>query len=210
MLKYLENSYPDLCELISLEKGDILVLNDYSSQLYFVMKGYVQLGKLNTYYKIVTIVFLKIRGCFIPSNNHKYQMKALTRSNILVIKRKSLHCILKKKPTFFYFLIYGIYIYNATLEEFSLIYIPKTTWKRVILLLLFLAKNVGKKFTEGIRLTIKLSQADIAQITGSTRASISKVLKSLQKAKCILIFDGKIVIKDLVYLAQLSNRKNIN
>nr|YP_010336681.1 global nitrogen transcriptional regulator [Rhodospora sordida]UNJ15087.1 global nitrogen transcriptional regulator [Rhodospora sordida] len=208
MLKRLQKLYPNLCELVVLEKGDVLILNNSSSNLYFVMYGIIQVGKVNVPQRVITLVLLTTKQCFITStvSSREYQIKSLNRSSILIIKTKDIVYLLKKIPIFFPLIIYGLYSYTLLVEDFASIFIPRTTTKRTIALLLFLTKHFSVNNANKVEVSINLSQANIAQLIGSTRVSVNKVFQFLQKVKCLEIFAGKIIIKNPVFLAFLSGK----
>ncbi|HOA81688.1 MAG TPA: Crp/Fnr family transcriptional regulator [Defluviitaleaceae bacterium] len=63
--------------------------------------------------------------------------------------------------------------------------------------ILNLAKDHGVKTTRGIELNLDITRQDIANIVGTTRETVSRVLSELKKAEDIDIKGKKIIIKDI-------------
>lgn len=116
--------------------------------------------------------------------------------------RDSITAIIEKKD--FYSLIYGqrkvlenlLHILSSRLRE---------SWKRIQLLnfndagqrikmlFLMLAETYGKETPHGMILSIKLIHQDIADMTGLTRETVTRVLDKLQKAGEITILENKFI-----------------
>lgn len=69
--------------------------------------------------------------------------------------------------------------------------------------LLTLVKDYGRETDVGIRLNIKLSQEDLANMLGVTRESVNKGIRSLQKDGTIIYDEGYIIILDISFLESL-------
>nr|YP_010335895.1 global nitrogen transcriptional regulator [Chroothece richteriana]UNJ14301.1 global nitrogen transcriptional regulator [Chroothece richteriana] len=209
MLQNLPELYPDICKIVCLNKGDIILSNRSSTNIYFILEGIIQLGKNCLNDKIRTITLLQHKECFIYSQEYptSYQLKSLTTTSILIIKVHKLKYINQYNPILFPLITYGIYKYNLGKEKFAAIFIPKTITKRIIVLLFFLAQNFGVEVADGIELSLLFSQSHIAQIIGTTRSSVNKVFQLLRRSQCLEISFNKIRIKNPVYLAQLNKKK---
>lgn len=74
----------------------------------------------------------------------------------------------------------------------------KNIGNRLIKLLLILSREFGSYIEEGILINITLSHNDIANIIGTTRVTITRLLKDLIKSKLISIHShqNKIVINN--------------
>ncbi len=70
--------------------------------------------------------------------------------------------------------------------------------------LLRLGRSAGAPKDRVLRIDLKLSQRDLANIVGATRESINKHLKLLQKSGVIGLDHGAIVIKDVAALERLA------
>nr|YP_010336485.1 global nitrogen transcriptional regulator [Goniotrichopsis reniformis]UNJ14891.1 global nitrogen transcriptional regulator [Goniotrichopsis reniformis] len=183
-----------------LRKGDVLTLDKDYKNLYIIIGGVLHLGKLSLNNQIITMAILKFKQCFIISNSSQYQLKSVTTSSLLIIKLNDLSDLISQIPELFSLITHGLLEYCKVMETFSYIYRRKTTYKRILLLLLFLIKYFGVNTSNGIKISLKFSQADIAQILGTTRTSVNRVFQILQKMKYLEIYANIIIIKEPLYL----------
>jgi CRP-like cAMP-binding protein len=75
---------------------------------------------------------------------------------------------------------------RSALDRLELV--NKSAYQRIIALLLQLSNEYGKQATEGYLLNIKLTHQNLADMSGLTRETVTRVLNRLEK-------DGKICIK---------------
>lgn len=202
MINYLIKLHLDHLEFLFLDKGDTVLFSSVNSpMLYIVAQGTIQVGKFNIK-NIVTQGFLQPNNCFIvkSQSDDLYQGQAIEKSFLLALQLTSLGKITQTHPTFFQFVIYGVYQYWLQREEFASIFFPKTVKRRTIALILFLSKHFGQYSSHGIEIKIFISQAIIAQIVGSSRVSVTRIFKVLQENQSIQINAGKIIIKNPISL----------
>lgn len=76
---------------------------------------------------------------------------------------------------------------------------------RLVHLLLDLAEQYGEVVSEGVHLSIRLSQQDLASIIGATRESVTTLLGQLQLEGLLKVARQRIVIRDLRRLADLTD-----
>jgi CRP/FNR family cyclic AMP-dependent transcriptional regulator len=65
--------------------------------------------------------------------------------------------------------------------------------QRTKMLLLMLSDEYGKKSAEGITLNIKLTHQDVAEMTGMTRETVTRILDKLQKIGEITVLKNKFI-----------------
>lgn len=65
--------------------------------------------------------------------------------------------------------------------------------QRTKMLLLMLSDEYGKKSAEGITLNIKLTHQDVAEMTGMTRETVTRILDKLQKTGEITVLKDKFI-----------------
>jgi CRP/FNR family transcriptional regulator len=65
--------------------------------------------------------------------------------------------------------------------------------QRIKMLFLMLSETYGKETPKGVLLSIKLIHQDIADMTGLTRETVTRVLDKLQKAGEIKVLDNKFI-----------------
>ncbi len=73
--------------------------------------------------------------------------------------------------------------------------------ERVVCLLLELAEKYGQATTDGVRLSIRLSHQELANIIGTTRESVTMLLGELQSEGMITIERRRIIVRNLRRLA---------
>jgi CRP/FNR family transcriptional regulator len=67
-----------------------------------------------------------------------------------------------------------------------------------------LARDYGAKTTEGVELSLTFTQQELANLIGTSRETMSKILNSLEKNRVLTANRGKIIILDLDKLRQHS------
>lgn len=73
---------------------------------------------------------------------------------------------------------------------------------RLASLLLDLVEQYGRTTADGIAVEIKLSHQDLASLIGATRESVTVLLGEMQRERLLLVQRQRIVVRDLVRLAQ--------
>jgi len=67
---------------------------------------------------------------------------------------------------------------------------------RIAQILLDLAERYGKKTDEGVQINMKLSHKEIAEMAGTAREVISRVISRFRRIGCVTFFDNKFTITD--------------
>lgn len=76
------------------------------------------------------------------------------------------------------------------------------TYGRTVQALLKLAEDYGKKTSGGIELDLGISRQELANIVGTTRETVIRVLAALKKERCIDIDKNSITILDIEKIKQ--------
>lgn len=76
------------------------------------------------------------------------------------------------------------------------------TFGRTAQALVKLAEDYGKKTTEGIELDLNISRQELANIVGTTRETVIRVLAAFKKEKSIELDKSSIIIKNLEKVKQ--------
>ena len=74
---------------------------------------------------------------------------------------------------------------------------------RVLARILMSARSFGAETEGGVRLTLRLSQAELAMMVGASRQHVNKVLKRIEADGLIAIEYGNILVRDPVGLERL-------
>jgi CRP-like cAMP-binding protein len=67
---------------------------------------------------------------------------------------------------------------------------------RIAQILLDLGERYGKKTDEGIRIDMSLSHKELAEMAGTAREVISRVISRFRRIGCVSFFDNKLIITD--------------
>ena len=67
---------------------------------------------------------------------------------------------------------------------------------RIAQILLDLGERYGKKTDEGIKIEMPLSHKELAEMAGTAREVISRVISRFTRMGCVSIFDNKLTILD--------------
>lgn len=91
---------------------------------------------------------------------------------------------------------------SGLLEDASLLDLPARLAKR----LLSLARGIGEKQGDGIRIGVKLSQTDLGNMLGVTREAVNKQLREWKKDGLVDMQDGQMLILNPKSLSALVGR----
>nr|ARO91123.1 global nitrogen transcriptional regulator [Flintiella sanguinaria] len=177
------------CEHIFLNKGDKIIMDSYLIvDYYFILDGIVQVKKIYNKKISTTLVFLGKNDSFGFKRQNKfyYVAKALNPTNLLV--RNFSFSELKNK---------------LKIENIVEIFAHREISKRVIVFILILCKQFGRNISSGILIDLELSHADIASIIGSTRSTITRILKKLKEKNLINSYSKRIIVFNPIFLSYL-------
>jgi CRP-like cAMP-binding protein len=91
---------------------------------------------------------------------------------------------------------------SLALEEISLFDLPA----RLALRLVKLAEDYGTTTAHGVRITLKLSQRDLATLVASSRESVNKQLRIWRESGLVDTVDGHLVLQKIEALRTLFNK----
>lgn len=86
---------------------------------------------------------------------------------------------------YWHYLSTEIIINHMDKEELLYIFRQKTLYEKTIKLLIFLARKIGIEYKKGKLLSISFTHQELADFTGSTRVSITKIINQLEQDKLI-------------------------
>jgi CRP-like cAMP-binding protein len=131
---------------------------------------------------------------------------AIGDTDLLHIRRADLQSLLQKNSElcfkFMSVLCERVRWTSGLLEDASLLDLPARLAKR----LLNLAKGVGEKEGEAVRINVKLSQTDLGNMLGVTREAVNKQLREWKKDGLVDMQDGHVLIQDPKTLAKIVGR----
>lgn len=196
--------FEKLAKVVSVRKRDFIYWQDHPSDaVYIIKEGRVKLTKLSSYGRELTLMilhesdFLGIESVLIGSPRNT-NVEALQDCILLKIIRKDFLDFLNRNPKLY---IKFSYILSRRLKEFenkieSLVF--KDVSSRLCELLLNLAQENSKGNGNGSfkEIEVLLTQHEIANLIGSTRETVSTLLKGFREHDIVEVNHKKIKILD--------------
>lgn len=183
----------------NLDEHKILVILDgFMQKIKTFTNGETITLKLLYSTDVFTNTYIEIRSPCLKTNYY-YKFKALTDTIIIVLNRKELDKKTKKHYSKS-FLLHEIYHYEN--NDILKILAHQNIAKRIIQLLLILTQHFGKVRKDKIYIPFNLSQNNIANIVGSQRVTVNRIMNKFKPN--ILYYDDKqIIIFNIIQLIQL-------
>lgn len=187
----LSNTY-----IYKMKPNDSLILHKESYNIYSVIEGVLIIHKCFSNEEIFTTSIIGTNGIIAPNfpassiNNYFYIIEALSVSYIINNNRRRIQHN-------------NSYIYNkSNIVYYSMeeILIHKTVKNRLIHLLLKLSEMCGVEYGNKVSLKVQLSYQTLSSITGTSKSTIRKLVKSLIQKKIIEYHRQHIVINNLILL----------
>lgn len=195
-LNYSLNSASSDAYVYKMKPNDSLILHKESYNIYSVIEGVLIIHKCFSNEEMFATSIIGANGIIAPSfpasstNNYFYIIEALSISYIINNTRKYMDNI--------------NHIYNqSNIVYYSMeeILIHKTVKNRLIHVLLKLSEICGVECGNKISLEVQLSYQTLSCITGTSKSTIRKLVKSLIQKKLIDYNKQYIVINNLTLLS---------
>jgi len=188
----------------------IFTENTTGNTLYILVKGRVKIfGQIEKRKKIFT--YLEPNDFFgelalLGERIRSASAQAVLDSELLTIEKNDFVKLLKKYPNIVLNLLSVLCkrLYHADKEIELLSF--HDVFGRIVRVLLILNKKYGKKVPEGRKIDLLLDHTEIAELAGTVREMVTRVLKNLKKLGCIDIINRQILILDENKLKELSKR----
>lgn len=178
---------------------------DPSDKLYYVVKGRVKLFKsaydgkdLVLHYFTPNDLFGEI-GCF-GYEEYSFTANSVTDCTIGVIPEKEVEALLAGNPglSFEFMKWIGLMNQYTQIKMRDLLFYGKNG--ALASTLIRMAHGYGRKEEDGIHYTIDLTNSDLAQLIGSTRETVNRMLQAWKNDGAIGYYHGSIVIRNLDYI----------
>lgn len=183
-------------------KSAILVReNDPGDALFIVLRGNVAVTRTTSEGKENILSILKEGDFFgemavLDSSPRSATIKALQETEVAILSRDDFLDLLRSNPHMSLLLVLGLSARlratNEAIQAAAFQDIPT----RLAALLLYLSKNFGEDTPGGVRLTLRLTNQEMASMIGTTRESVNRTLNRFWDDKLIDMHDSHIVIKD--------------
>lgn len=184
-------------------KGSVIFVEGQETDgLYMVVCGVVKVFKLYKDGREKTLAILR-NGDIIGevtisgSSVRSATVASIEQTSILVIAKEDFQDLLKKIPELairvIEILSYRLRQTNRQVEELAFL----NARSRVICNLINLAKECGQVDKTGIKITFRLTHAELANLVGVTRETVTKVISELQHNDLIKINNKQVCVLDL-------------
>lgn len=206
ILNYLDSSI-SVNYVYKMKPNDYLILYHGDNKVYSVIEGTLIIYKCFSNNEMFTTNIVGVGGiispCFYssPTNNYFYMIEAISISYIIGLSYKKNNeknlCYAYHRPS---------YISPYSYYNIGEILIHKTVKHRLIHLLLVLSQMCGVKHGHKVYLKVILSYQTLSCITGTSKNTISKLIKYLTIIELIEYREKRIIIHDLIILSRYHYR----
>jgi len=150
---------------------------------------------------------IDVQAELLPGNHHTCSARAMEQCEALVWESGRLQILLARYPQIRENIRRILADRLRELEERFRQLARESVPTRVALTLLRLVKQIGKPTHEGVQ--VLLSCEELAQMTGTTRCTVSRVLSKWADKKCITLHREGIVIVDPERLKSVSKEERV-
>lgn len=198
----------------SYKKGEMLIRADDDPQgIFYLSKGYVRQYTISKTGFELTLHILKPISYFpmvwaINGTPNVYYFEALTPVEVGRAPRDQVVNFIKDKPPVIFELMSELLEdYAETLTRVEHL-VFSDAYRRVISILLYIAKHFGEKTDKGIIVYHRFTQQDIATLVGVARETASNEMSKLEKKGLIKYVDHSMLFEDVKKLsAELSSSR---
>ncbi len=201
-------STPDLlraaqmCQIVRFRRAEnIFIESSPGACLYVVMSGRVKIYGSSTQGRSKTFAFLEPGDFFgemslIDEEVRSASASALDDTVLIMLKGEDYRKLILSRPSIGLAVLKTLSIRlrraNKEIEALSF----NNVLGRIAQILLDLADRYGKKTDEGIRIDMPLSHKELAEMAGTAREVISRVISRFKRMGCVSLFDNKLTIVD--------------
>ena len=191
------------------KKGEMLIRADDDPQgIFCLTKGYVRQYTISPAGNELSLHILQPISYFpmvwaINGTPNVYFFEALTAVEVGRAPRQQVISFIKDKPALLFALMSELLEdYAETLTRVEHL-VFSDAYRRVISILIYIAKHFGQAHKKGIIVNHRFTQADIATLVGVARETASIELLKLEKTGLIKYIDHSILFEDLDKLSAL-------
>lgn len=183
----------------------IFVRADDGDRLFAILKGRVKISVFSDEGREVVLAVMRAGDFFgeiaaLDGSARTADASAIEDCEILSIARKDLFPVLERNPEIYMKIIRvlceRLRQTNETIEDSIFLTIPA----RVAKTIMKLAASYGETHGDSIRLNVKISQQELANIIGTSREVVNRHLRQLQQQEVIRVEKGHIIIDQKDYL----------
>lgn len=190
------------------KKGEVLILQDTEVEgLYILISGRLRITRISEDGKVKVLALLLPRDVIgemslLDNQLASATVEAVEDSRLLFIRREDFQSILLKHPSIILeiarILSRRLREADKEIEELSF-YSVKT---RLIETLINLAKKYGEKTPLGLKISMRITHQELADIVGSSRETVTRIINALERSKLIKDDNGYIILEDILGLKE--------
>nr|YP_009398136.1 global nitrogen transcriptional regulator [Gredgaria maugeana]ARW67322.1 global nitrogen transcriptional regulator [Gredgaria maugeana] len=187
--------------IYKLKQEDCIILNNIKNKnnsILIILSGCIFITKVFPNKEILPIAILHINDIFIEKNKELkiyYKLVALETTYILTFNTS----ILNKNKISTLLEISIINAYKKTIEKYEAInniMCQKSIKNRILQLILNISLQFGKVRNQQILIPFQLSNKNIAILTGTSKNTVNKIMRTIYSKSIIKDLDKKIIILD--------------
>jgi CRP/FNR family cyclic AMP-dependent transcriptional regulator len=190
------------------DRGSFVFMEgDNGDQFYIIISGLVEISRFENGRKFVLSTlqegdFFGEMALFEEGEVRSANAEVLEKTSLLSINRHDLLNFLESYPSVSYQLITTLIKRlrntNEQIHDITFLDVRSRIYKKI----LSLGKEHGVILNEEVRINMRLTHQQIADMVGCTREMMTKVLKELQEESVIDIVKKKIIIKNKLLLLE--------
>jgi CRP-like cAMP-binding protein len=190
------------CQLSRYQRAErIFTESQPGACLYVVMSGRVKIFGSSSQGRAKTFAYLEPGDFFgemslIDEEVRSASASALDDSVLIMLKSEDYRKLMLSRPAIAIAVLKTLSARlrraNREIEALSF----NNVLGRIAQILLDLGERYGKKSDDGIRIDMTLSHKELAEMAGTAREVISRVMSRFRRIGCINFFDNKITITD--------------
>lgn len=191
-----------MCQLVQFRRAEkIFEEREAGGCLYVVMGGRIKIFGTSTQGRFKTFAYLEPADFFgemslIDEEVRSASASALEDSLLIMLKRDDFRKLILSRPTISLAILKTLTSRlrraNHEIEALSF----NNVLGRIAQILLDLADRYGKKVGEGIQIAMPLSHKELAEMAGTAREVISRVISRFKRIGCISFTENRIIILD--------------
>ncbi len=186
----------------------IYIQGDAGTEMYRIERGSVRLSVLRRDGREVVLLFFQPGDCFggsslVDGGPRPQTAQAITDVELSVLGKTAFQALRRTCPGFDDALLR---LLSAQLRAATAQYADSSLDSlraRVLARILVSARSFGAAAEGGVRLTLRLSQAELAMMVGASRQHVNKALKAIEADGLIAIEYGNILVRDVAGIERL-------
>ena len=193
-----------------IEKGDILFhQGDPATKTYFLHSGQLKLTKLHEDGKEAIIRYigpgeLTAAAAVLRENEYPVTAEALCASDTVAWDKNMISGLMQKHPQIAINILCLVLERLEEMQQRFLEISAEEAERRIARALLRMIRNSGTKTDAGIRIDLPLTREDIADFTGTTHFTVSRILSAWARSGWISTAQRQITIIDAHSLVMLT------